>query len=254
MMSSNRSGRVAGKVALVSGGARGLGASQARLLAEHGAHVMVGDVDEAGGKDLIHDLTSDGLSARFVWLDVTREEDWATAVEHTEADFGPLGILVNNAGIVRPFGFEDETLDGWEAVVRTNQLGTFLGIRSCAPALRRAGGGSIVNLASISGIIGQAGVVAYQASKGAVRQLTRAAAMQYAPDGIRVNAVCPGVIKTEMLDRASDEYKVRRTAQMPMGRFGEAIEVAYGVLFLASDESSYVTGTDLVIDGGLVAH
>lgn len=254
MTNSAENGRVAGKVAFVSGGAQGLGATQVRLLAGHGARVMVGDLDEEHGKELVRELRDQSLQADFVLLDVTREQDWLTAVERTEAEFGPMDVLVNNAGIIRPEGFEDETLDGWGAVIHTNETGVFLGIRTCVPSLRRAGGGSIVNLASISGLIGQPGFTAYQASKGAVRQMTRAAAMQYAAEGIRVNAVCPGVINSDMLQRASDEYQARRSAQMPMGRFGEPLEVAYGVLYLASDESSYITGTDLVIDGGLVAH
>lgn len=254
MSTPSSAGRVAGKVAIVSGGAQGLGASQARLLAEHGACVIVGDINETAGRSLVRDLRQEGLAAEFVRLDVTLEQDWQAAVQCAESAYGPLSILVNNAGIVRPDGFEDETVDGWQSVIDINVTGIFLGIRSCVPSLRLAGGGTIVNLASISGLIGQAGFVAYQASKGAVRQLTRAAAMQYAAEGIRVNAVCPGVIKTAMLERTSDEYKARRTAQMPMGRFGEPLEVAYAVLFLASDESSYVTAADLVVDGGLVAH
>ncbi|WAX58356.1 glucose 1-dehydrogenase [Jatrophihabitans cynanchi] len=249
----NAVGRVSDKIALVSGAAQGLGASQAGLLARHGARVMIGDLNDDVGQKLAGELRQDGLEVDFVHLDVTSAQDWEHAVERTEARYGPIQILVNNAGVVRPGGFEDETVAGWRSVIEINQTGVFLGIRHGAPSLRAAGGGSIVNLASISGIVGQAGFVAYQASKGAVRQLTRAAAIQYAAEGIRVNAVCPGVIRTEMFERTTEEYRDRRMAQLPMGRFGEPDEVAYAVLFLASDESSYMTAAELVVDGGLTA-
>ena len=246
-------GRLAGKVALISGAARGMGESEARLFAREGAQVVLGDVLEDQGRAAVENIAQQGGSATFVPLDVTHEQDWQRAVETAEQTYARLDILVNNAGIVRMAPLDETSLEAWNEVIGVNQTGVFLGMKHAVPALRRAGGGSIVNISSIAGLIGLPNIPAYQASKGAVRLLTKNAAVQYATDKIRVNSVHPGRIETPMTAPLAPERREMLLRLTPLGRDGTAEEVAYGVLYLASDESSYVTGAELVIDGGYTA-
>jgi cyclopentanol dehydrogenase len=248
--------RLAGKVALISGGARGMGAVEARLFAREGAKVVLGDILEAEGKAVQDEIQAAGGAATFVTLDVTREADWEGAVATAEHLYGRLDVLVNNAGIGGGNRIEDTTLEQWERIMAVNATGVFLGTRAAIPALRRSGGGSIVNISSQLGLVGtDNSSPQYQASKGAVRLLTKATAIQYAKEGIRANSVHPGPIVTAMTERrrADPEQHRLMLSRIPLGRYGQPEEVALGVLYLASDESSFVTGSELVIDGGWTA-
>src|SRR5262245_48197672 len=248
--------RVSGKVALISGGARGMGATEARLFAREGARVVVGDILEAEGKAVEADIAAKGGQAAFARLDVTRETDWGEAVALAERRFGKLNVLVNNAGIGGAGRIEDTTLDAWERVMSVNATGVFLGTKAVIAAMRRAGGGSIVNISSQLGLVGMDdSSPQYTASKGAVRLLTKTTALQYAREAIRANSVHPGPIVTPMTEwrRADPENYRRMLSRIPLGRYGEPEEVAYAVLFLASDESTFMTGSELVIDGGWTA-
>jgi 3alpha(or 20beta)-hydroxysteroid dehydrogenase len=238
-----------GKVALISGAARGMGAEEARLFASEGAKVVLGDVlDEEGAET----AAAIGESALYVHLDVTSEADWLAAVEKTEEAFGRLDILVNNAGILR-FGLLEHTpLEEYEWVVKVNQTGTFLGMKSVVAAMRRAGGGSIVNISSLAGIQGVGGAFSYTASKFAVRGMTKVAAIEFGATGIRVNSVHPGGIETPMTRPFGAEPTPGESQgySSPIPRIGRADEVANLVLWIASDKSSYCTGSEFVIDGG----
>jgi len=248
--------RLAGKVALISGGARGMGAAEARLFAQEGARVVVADILEDEGRAVENDINAKGGEALFVRLDVTRETDWEQAVAATVGRFGKLDVLVNNAGIGGASRVEDTSVEAWERVMAVNAKGVFLGTRAAIPAMRRAGGGSIVNISSQLGLVGmEESSPQYSASKGAVRLLTKLTALQYARDAIRANSVHPGPIVTPMTERRrSDPVQYQRMlARIPLGRYGQPDEVAYGVLYLASDESAFVTGSELVIDGGWTA-
>ncbi len=247
--------RLEGKVALISGGARGMGAVEARLFAREGARVCIGDIREDEGRALVAEIAAAGGEAMFARLDVTSEREWAEAVDATVSAYGGLDVLVNNAGIFHRANVEETSAADWDAMLGINGKGVFLGTRAAVPAMRASGGGSIVNISSIAGIIGSAGSTAYNASKGAVRLLTKSSAVQHAADGIRVNSVHPGPIETDMLDLVFPEEGMReaRAAGIPLGRMGRADDVAKGVLFLASDEASYMTGSELVIDGGHTA-
>ena len=245
--------RLEGKVALISGGARGMGAEEALLFAQEGAKVVVGDVLEEG-RDVAASIPGGG--AIFVRLDVTKEEDWRRAVSLAEEVYKKLDILVNNAGVSAVGGIEDTTPEEWDRVMEVNAKGVFLGTKYAIPAMQRAGGGSIINISSQLGIVAMSeSSPQYIASKGAVRLLTKSTAIQYAADGIRCNSVHPGPIVTPMTEGRRSDPAVRElmTSRIPLGRYGEAIDVAYGVLYLASDEASFVTGSELVIDGGWVA-
>ena len=248
--------RLAGKVALISGGARGMGAVEARLFAKEGAKVVIGDVLEAEGRQVETDIRAAVGDGVFVRLDVTSEADWTNAVKTAVSRFGKLDILVNNAGIGAQGRVEDTTLEAWNRVMAVNATGVFLGSRAAIGAMRAAGGGSIVNISSQLGLVGvETSSPQYQASKGAVRLLTKATAIQYAKDKIRANSVHPGPIVTPMTEarRGDPEFYRLQVSRIPLGRYGEPEEVAYGVLYLASDESSFVTGSELVIDGGWTA-
>jgi cyclopentanol dehydrogenase len=248
--------RLRGKAALVSGGARGIGASVARLFVREGAAVLIGDVLEAEGRAVEADLWTAGGNALFVRLDVTDEGDWDRAVSAAVERFGRLDVLVNNAGVGVQSRIEDTTVKEWDRVMDVNAKGVFLGTRAAIPAMRRAGGGSIVNISSQLGLVGtDNSSPQYQASKGAVRLLTKATAIQYAREEIRANSVHPGPIVTAMTEKRRADPETYRTmlSRVPLGRFGESDEVAYGVLYLASDEAAFVTGSELVIDGGWTA-
>ena len=245
--------RLEGKVALISGGARGMGAEEALLFAREGAKVVIADVlDE--GRDIAAQIG--GGQAIFARLDVTNEGDWQRAVSLAEEVYKRLDILVNNAGVSAVGGIEDTTEEEWDRVMSVNAKGVFLGTKYAIPAMQRSGGGSIINISSQLGIVAMSeSSPQYIASKGAVRLLTKSTAIQYAADGIRCNSVHPGPIVTPMTDFRRSDPAVRdlMTSRIPLGRYGEAIDVAYGVLYLASDEASFVTGSELVIDGGWVA-
>ncbi len=247
--------RLEGKVALISGGARGMGAAEARLFASEGAKVVLGDVLEAEGQQVEAEIAEAGGEAVFVQLDVTSEADWQRAVDAALERFGGLHILVNNAGIWDGGNVEAQTVEGWDRTMDINAKGVFLGTKAAIPAMRESGSGSIVNISSTAGITGSAGSTAYNASKGAVRILTKSTAVQYAAEGIRCNSVHPGPIDTQMIREAfpDDDVRNARISVLPMGRMGEMDDVAKGVLFLASDEASYMTGSELVIDGGATA-
>ena len=248
--------RLEGKVALISGGARGMGAEAGRLFAKEGAKVVLGDVLETEGKATVEEIRVAGGEAAFVRLDVTSESDWAAAVTEAERWYGKLDVLVNNAGIGGGNRIEDTTLADWERIMAVNSTGVFLGTRAVIPAMRRAGGGSIVNISSQLGLVGtDNSSPQYQASKGSVRLLTKATAIQYARDGIRANSVHPGPIVTAMTERRRADPETYRltVSRIPLGRYGQPVEVALGVLYLASDEASFVTGSELVIDGGWTA-
>lgn len=242
-----------GKRFIVTGGARGMGAAHAHHLAEEGAAVVVGDILDREGTDLADKLRAEGLDVRYTRLDVTDEAGWRAAVDRSLDWLGGLDGLVNNAGVTgTPGGPEVEGLDAWNATVAVNQTGAYLGIRAVAPHLRAAGGGSVVNVSSILGFVGDGDYFAYSATKGALRTMTRSAALKYAPDGIRVNSVCPGIVRTPMneLEVDADGY----VADTPLRRMAEPIEVSRAVLFLLSDDAGFVTGSDLVVDGGYLAH
>jgi len=247
--------RLENKVALITGGARGMGAAEAKLFSREGARVVIGDVLEDEGRQTEAEINESGGECLFVRLDVTREADWADAVSAAVLRFGKLDILVNNAAIYRTAGVEETSSQLWDQTMDINAKGVFLGTKAAIPEMRKVGSGSIINISSVDGLIGQAGHAAYTASKGAVRIFTKATAIQYAKDGIRCNSVHPGVIETLMsAGQLSDpERRLLAMSKTPLGRAGQPEEVAYGVLFLASDESSFVTGSELVIDGGKTA-
>jgi NAD(P)-dependent dehydrogenase (short-subunit alcohol dehydrogenase family) len=248
--------RLQGKIALISGGARGMGAVEARLFATEGAKVSIGDVLEDQGHKLEAEINASGGEALFVRLDVTREADWRQAVEATVHRFGRLDILVNNAGISGRGRVEDTAVEEWDRVMDVNAKGVFLGTKVAIPAMRQGGGGSIINISSQLGLVGtDQSSPQYQASKGAVRLLTKATAIQYAKEGIRANSVHPGPIVTPMTEatRADPERSRVMVSRIPLGCYGQPEDVAYGVLYLASDEARWVTGSELVIDGGWTA-
>jgi 3alpha(or 20beta)-hydroxysteroid dehydrogenase len=244
--------RLQGKIALISGGARGQGAAEARAFVAEGARVVIGDVLDDEGAQLAKEL---GDAARFVHLDVTDESSWAAAVRVAVEEFGALNVLVNNAGIMRLGPLDGQPTDEYRAVIEVNQFGCYFGMRAAIPALRAAGGGSIINTSSINGFIGLAGTTAYGASKFAVRGMTRTAALELGHHNIRVNAVCPGTIDTPMVSSPEFENvdKDAYFADQPVPRIGRPEEVANMMVFLASDESSFCTGAEFVVDGGALA-
>ena len=258
--------RLEGKVALISGGARGQGAAEARLFVQEGAAVVIGDILDEEGIRLEAEIRELGGQAVFVHLDVTDAGQWADAVATAVNRYGKLDILVNNAGIgsanvggVNAPRIHEAPADVWDQIMDVNGKGVFLGSRAAIPALRTAGGGSIVNISSIAGLVGlgpgSGAGSAYASSKGAVRLLTKATAVQYAADNIRCNSVHPGYIDTAMTERMMSDPELRqhRINATPLGRIGTVADIASGVLFLASDESSFMTGSELVIDGGYTA-
>lgn len=234
--------RVDGKVAVITGAAQGMGEAHARLLAEHGARVVVADLADDRGRQLADEL---GDGAMFVHLDVTDPDNWATLVSDVGAQFGDIDCLINNAGILIMNSVEAVAIAEYRKVIEVNQTAPFLGMRAVIPGMKRAGGGSIINVSSTAGSVGFVDHFAYVTSKWAVRGMTKAAALDLARYGIRVNAILPGEVDTPMIaDLALDKDAT------PLGRFGEPVEIAYLALYLASDESRYTTGADFAIDGG----
>ena len=245
--------RLENKVAIISGGSRGMGAFEAALFVQEGAKVIIGDVRDEEGRDLAKHI---GSNAVYMHLDVTSESDWAAVVKEATDRYGKLDILVNNAGVSARGTIEETSVDDWDRVMGINSKGVFLGTRAAIPDMRKSGGGSIINISSQLGLVGMAeSSPQYQSSKGAVRIFTKSAAIQYAPEGIRVNSVHPGPIVTPMTEARRSDSAVQQVmvSRIPLGRYGESKDVAYGVLYLASDEASFVTGSELVIDGGWTA-
>jgi NAD(P)-dependent dehydrogenase (short-subunit alcohol dehydrogenase family) len=258
--------RLAGKVALISGGARGQGAGEARLFAREGAAVVIGDILDEEGLKVEAEIRELAGRATYVHLDVTVPEQWESAVSRAVSEYGKLDVLVNNAGVgaIDVGGLDTPKIDGtdsaiWDKIMDVNSKGVFLGTRASIPAMRAAGGGSIINISSIAGLTGighgSGASAAYSSSKGSVRLFTKATAVQHGHEGIRCNSVHPGFITTPMTETLMSQagYPEQVASATPLKRVGVVDDIAYGVLFLASDESSFMTGSELVIDGGLIA-
>jgi NAD(P)-dependent dehydrogenase (short-subunit alcohol dehydrogenase family) len=249
-------GRLDGKVALISGGARGQGAAEGKLMAREGARVVLGDLLDDAGRQVAADIRAGGGEATYVHLDVTNEASWQAAVRTAEETYGKLDVLVNNAGILNRKRIEETTEDDLDLILAVNLKGVFLGTKCAIPAMRRAGGGSIVNISSTAGLVGSPhGSPSYTATKGGVRLFTKSTAVQHAKDNIRCNSVHPGPVETPMIADSLNDPKelAARLQRTPLGRIGTVDDIAYGVLYLASDEASFVTGSELVIDGGTTA-
>jgi NAD(P)-dependent dehydrogenase (short-subunit alcohol dehydrogenase family) len=261
--------RLVDKVAIISGGASGIGAETARVFAMHGATVVLCDVQDDLGRGVAKEITDAGGVADYQTLDVCSEDQWISLISATEQRYGKVDVLGNIAGISgRPAGMTvqtgniagtelaQQTLESWNRIMAVNATGVFLGTKSVIPAMQRAGGGSIINISSICGIVGSFANAAYHASKGAVRIFSKSAAIQYAKDQIRVNSVHPGFVDTPMARPGllGNESGKARMEATPLGRFGKPIDIAMGCLYLASDEAAWVTGSELVIDGGLTAN
>lgn len=245
--------RVKNKVVIVTGGASGIGRGTCLLLAEHGGIVIVTDTNDDAGKETVGRIIEAGGKAEYFHLDVVNENEVRDLFAKVFEEYGSIDGLVNNAGIVGAIKPTDEmSEEEWDAVMDVNTKGVFLCIKNAAPFIRRSGGGSIVNISSIWGVVGSPGVIPYHASKGAVRTMTKSAALGYVADKIRVNSVHPGIINTPILDAFTDEEVDAIVAGHPMG-MGQPIDIAYGILYLLSDESRFVTGSELVIDGGYLA-
>jgi len=251
--------RLKGKVAIITGAAGGLGRAQALLLAKEGAKVVVTDIDKIKGQKIAEEVRNEGGEAVFIKHDVTSESDWSEVIRKALAEFGKLDILVNNAGILLVKKIEDTSLVEWRQLMSINLEGVFLGTKYAIGAMKKSGGGSIINMSSAGGIVGTLNSSAYNASKGAVRLFTKVAALECSKAGynynIRVNSVHPGVIETQMTEDILKDEAVRKSREdrHPIGRLGEPEDLAYGVLYLASDESKFITGAELVIDGGWTA-
>jgi 3alpha(or 20beta)-hydroxysteroid dehydrogenase len=246
--------RLEGKVAIITGGASGMGAAEARLFVEEGSRVVIADIQDAAGEALAKEL---GDAAVYTHLDVTQEAQWQALAAEVQRRLGHLDVLVNNAGTVNMAPLEDTTLEQWQRVIAVNQTGVFLGMKHALKPMAASGGGSILNVSSIDGLIGMNGIVAYVASKFAVRGMTKTAALELASRGIRVNSIHPGYIDTPMANPPGEPRPttIERNAarRVPLGRIAEPREVAMLALFLASDESSYCTGSEFVVDGGFTA-
>lgn len=247
--------RLEGKVALISGGSRGQGATEAELFVKEGAKVVIADILEPEGNAVAAQIREGGGDASFIKLDVTSEDDWRDAVEFTLNTYGKLDILINNAAIYKRTSIVQTDLDEWNQIMDINSTGVFLGTKHAVPAMQKSGGGSIINISSTAGLVGSERGSAYGASKGSVRLFTKYTAIQHAGDGIRANSIHPGPIDTEMIadNISTPEGRAQSEARVPLGRIGTVMDVAYGALFLASDESSFMTGSELVIDGGVTA-
>ena len=247
--------RLEGKVVLITGGSRGQGATEAELFVKEGARVVIADILEPEGNAIVAQIREGGGDASFIRLDVTSEDDWRDAVEFTLNTYGRLDVLINNAAIYKRTPIVQTELDEWNQIMDINSTGVFLGTKHTVPAMQKSGGGSIINISSTAGLVGSERGSAYGASKGSVRLFTKYTAIQHAGDGIRANSIHPGPIDTEMIadNISTPEGRAESESRVPLGRIGTVMDVAYGALFLASDESSFMTGAELVIDGGVTA-
>ncbi len=245
--------RLAGKTVLITGAARGQGAEEARLFCSEGANVMASDVlsDDLG--ELVRELSSQGHSISSLALDVSSEEEWRDAVSATVKQFGRLDVLINNAGIFDIANVEETDRELWERIIGVDLTGVWLGMKHSVAAMRESGGGSIVNIGSVFGKVGSGTSAAYHSAKSGLRTLTKTAAVEFGPQGIRINLILPGIIDTAILAGLPDGFDEAFLARTPLGRMGAPIEIANGALFLASDDASYITGSELVIDGGYTA-
>lgn len=243
-------GRLEGKVALVSGGASGIGAAHVRVFAREGAQVIAADLQDAMGEEVCEQVRAAGGEASFVHLDVTDAASWEHAVATAVERYGCLTTLINNAGIFHPGGIETETEAGWAKMIAVNQTGVFLGMRLAMPELKKTGNAAIVNISSLYGLIGSPGNISYHATKGAVRIMSKSAALEYVKEGVRVNSVHPGQIRTPILANLTPEQDAAIKQAIPMGRMGDPEDIAHGSLYLCSDEAKYVTGIELPIDAG----
>ncbi|MGK2871410.1 MAG: glucose 1-dehydrogenase [Alphaproteobacteria bacterium] len=249
-------GRLEGKVVLITGGASGIGAAHARIFAAEGAKVLIGDIQDKMGQEVAEGIgiTNSGGQAAYTNLDVTSEKSWGDAVKKAVSMYGKLTTLINNAGIGVMGGVTTETQESWDRTMAVNQTGVWYGMKTAIPEILKAGGGAIVNISSLYGIIGSPDMFAYHASKGAVRLMSKAAALEYATQGIRINSVHPGIINTPILGTAlTPEIVEGIIGKTPIGRLGRPEDIAYGSLYLCSDDASFVTGAELVIDGGWLA-
>jgi NAD(P)-dependent dehydrogenase (short-subunit alcohol dehydrogenase family) len=246
-------GRLKDKVAIVTGGGAGIGGGISRVFGREGASVVVAEIDPASGNQAVAEIRAEGGRASFAQTDVREPGDIQAMIEHAVAEFGGVDILVNNAGIGIGKTAEESSLEDWERVMGVNARSTFLSIKYVIPHLRARGGGSIINIGSLFALRGAPSYAIYHASKGAIRQLTKSTALAHAAEGIRVNVVHPGLIQTPASTRDVAAQKIAAANIGPMGRWGQPEEIAYCCLFLASDESRFVTGIDLPVDGGLSA-
>jgi NAD(P)-dependent dehydrogenase (short-subunit alcohol dehydrogenase family) len=247
--------RLEGKVALISGGARGQGATEGQLFVDEGAKVVLADILDVEGEAAAAQIRENGGEASYVHLDVSSEDDWRSAIDFTLQTYGRLDILINNAAIYRRTPIVDTDVEEWRLIMEINSTGVFLGTKHAIPAMQRSGSGSIINISSTAGLVGSGRGSAYGASKGSVRLFTKYTAIQHAMDGIRANSIHPGPIDTVMIadNLSTPKGRAESEARVPLRRIGTVMDVAYGALFLASDESSYMTGAELVIDGGVTA-
>ncbi|WP_103026946.1 SDR family NAD(P)-dependent oxidoreductase [Salinibacter altiplanensis] len=248
--------RVGGKIVLITGAGHGIGQKTAELLANEGARVAVTDIDEKAGPATVDRIADAGGEAAFFQHDVTSETDWMRVVEEVQATFGNPDVLVNNAGVYHIEPVDEMDVDDWRALMDVNVTGVFLGLKHCTPLMRKQGRGSVVNLSSVAGLVGVSGHTCYGASKGAVCTMTKDAAIELADAGVRVNSLHPAYIDTQMADYGAETLgapKEELDAMHPIGHMGEPEDVAYAVLYLASDESKFMTGSEMVLDGGLTA-
>ena len=248
-------GRLEGKVVLISGGASGIGEAHARVFAAEGAKVLIGDIQEKMGKDVADSIgiTNSGGQAAFTALDVSSEASWNDAVKKAVNLYGKLTTLINNAGIGMAGGVTTESQASWDKTIAVNQMGVWYGMKTVIPEMLKAGGGAIVNVSSVYGIIGSPGMLSYHASKGAVRLMSKAAALEYATQGIRINSIHPGIIATPLAKSMPQAFLDDLVSKTPIGRLGKPEDIARGSLYLCSDEASFVTGAELVVDGGWTA-
>jgi len=242
--------RLSNKVAIITGAANGIGAAIAELFAREGASVIVADIERDDGEKHAAQLQAKNLNAEFKYLDVTSYDNWQQLAADTVASHGKLTTVVNNAGAFHPGNIESETLDSWERMIAVNQTSIFMGLKTCMPHLIASGHGSVVNVSSLYGLVASANAFSYHATKAAVRHASKAAALEYAGRNVRVNSILPGQIQTRMFDSITEEQAKAIGEATPLQRIGEPLDIAYGALYLCSDESRFVTGVDLIIDGG----
>ncbi|TCP29202.1 NAD(P)-dependent dehydrogenase (short-subunit alcohol dehydrogenase family) [Scopulibacillus darangshiensis] len=247
-------GRMDGKVAIITGAANGQGAAEAVLFAKEGGKVVATDIQEEAVQQLVDDINADGGEAIAITHNVASEKEWRRVVAKAAETFGKVDVLVNNAGVSEPKTLLNITMEQWQRVMDINLTGCVLGMKYTIPEMQKAGGGSVINISSIGGLVGMAGTSPYTAAKGALRSLSKAAAVEYAKQNVRVNSVHPGIIVTPMIEEHfDDQAKQYYTSLTQLPRLGKPEDIAYGVLYLASDESSFMTGSEMVIDGGWTA-